>query len=409
MLSDFPEAQARNVAMRAVPHKDGHGNIPLPLGIIQALTSLPEFDPDDKDFNPFEIAELATNFPVFLRLKKPDTVSDDIAIEIARDRLKIDLGDVAEVVPEESFKLGGVLDQPDVGYGIKGFFASVGPLVAATSDFSLSPTLKNALREGDEFLPNTSYWLREDAEVQAALALNFGYARQVNAVLGGTDDPRTSDDLALYAGGRFKYLMGFAYADVKPIVTFTTSDTIFGTEPLDTDFWDMSTTALPDESVIMGHGTGLDIGVAGFMGGYEVGLGVTNMATKIKWKADRELQVLNDSTDEVETYTLAEDFDYFSSVPSIVIFNAAKRWAGNTLALDIEKGVTRTTFHLGFETIVKNTAVRTGTWLDANGKLQFAGGTGFRFWKLGLDLALLTSSSVLTSERAVDLALSLRY
>jgi len=408
MLSDYSEAQSRNVAFRAVPREGLGTSIPLPLGIIQVLTSLPELDPDNEDFNPLEIAELATNFPVFLRIKSPDTIEDDIVIDIARNRLRIDLGDIAQVVPEEPFKLGGLLDQPAASFGMRGFFAGLSPLVVAKSDLSLSPTLERALREGEDFLPNTAYSLKEDGEVQAALALGFGYARRLNAILDTGGDPRRSDDLAIYAGGRFKYLMGFAYADAKPRVSFSTPDTIFGSDPLDIDFTNISTTSVPDESAIPGRGTGIDVGMAAFMGGYEVGLGVTNMMTKIHWDADRELQTMNDSTDEIDTYTIAENFDYTSTVPAIVVFNAAKRWAGMTLAFDIEKGVTRTTFHTGFEIPVRNVAVRTGTWLDANGKMQFAGGAGFHFWKLGLDLALLTSSSVLTGDRAVDLALSFR-
>jgi hypothetical protein len=408
MLSDFPEAQNRNVALRAVPREGMRASIPLPLGIIQVLASPPELDPDDPDFNPFEIAELVTNFPVFLRIKSPKTIEDDVVIDIARNRLRIDLGEIAEVVPEEPFKLGGLLDQPAASFSIKGFFAGLSPLVVAKSDLSMSPTLETALREGKDFLPNTAYSLKEDGEAQAALAYGFGYARRVNAILDTGGDPRRSDELAIYAGGRFKYLMGFAYGDANSIMSFTTPDTIFGSDALDIDFTNISTTSVPDESAIPGNGTGVDIGVAAFMAGFEVGLGVTNMVTKIHWEADRELQTLNDSTDEIDTHTIAENFDYTSTVPAIVVFNAAKRWAGMTLAFDIEKGVTRTTFHAGFEMPVRNVAARTGMWLDANGKLQFAAGAGFRLWRLGLDMALLTSSSVLTGERAVDLALSFR-
>ena len=190
-------------------------------------------------------------------------------------------------------------------------------------------------------------------------------------------------------------------------MSFTTGDTLFGNEPLKIDFESLVTKSLPDGFGVMGNGTGLDLGVSAFRGGYEVGLGLTNVATKIHWKADRELHVLQDSTNEIEKYTIAEDFDYTSTVPVLVVLNAAKRWHGNTLAFDIQKGVTRTTFHLGTEMPVRNVAVRTGTWLDANGKLQFSAGAGFRFWVMGLNMALLTSSSVLTGERAIDLALSL--
>ncbi|KPJ60674.1 MAG: hypothetical protein AMJ46_05290 [Latescibacteria bacterium DG_63] len=402
MLSEYGEAQSRNVALRAVPAGKTQRSIPIPLGIIQVLTSLPEFDPEEPDFNAFEIAELVTNFPVFLRIVEPETVSDDIVMDVAKNRLAIDLGDLAEVVPEEPFKLGGLLDQPNFSYGVGGFFGGLSGLLVGESDFSLSSSLSSALRGNRAFLPNTDYHLKEEAEVQATAVLGFGYARRLNALIGGgEEDPRRSDELAVYGGGRFKYLVGLAYAKVDPVVSFTTGDVIFGDEPLDMHFQSTLTTALP-----VGSGTGLDLGVAMFKGGYEVGLGIVNVATKIHWKADRELHVLEDSTNEVVKYTLAEDADYTSTVPSIVLLNAARRWGTNTLAFDIEKGISRTTFHLGFESIQGKLALRTGTWLDANGKLQFAGGTGFKVGFLNLDMALMTSSSVLTKERAVDLALS---
>ena len=408
VLSDYSEARNRNVAFRAVPREALRGSIPLPLGIVQVLADFPELDPDNDDFNPLEIAELVTNFPVFLRLKSPDIIEDDVVIDVARNRLRIDLGDIAEVVPEEPFELGGLLDHPAGSFSIRGIFAGLSPLVVAESDLELSPTLERALRDGEDFLPNTAYSLKGGGEAQAALALGFGYARRVNAILDGGSDPRLSDDLAIYAGGQFKYLMGFGYANAKPLVSFTTPDTIFGEDPLDVDFTNISTTSAPDGSAVPGQGTGIDIGVAAFMAGYEVGLGVTNMMTKIHWDADRELSTVNDSTDEVETETIAENFDYTSTVPAIVVFNAAKRWAGMTLAFDIEKGVTRTMFHAGFEMPVKNVAARTGMWLDSNGKMQFSGGAGFHFWRIGMDLALFTSSSVLTGDRALDLAVSFR-
>ncbi len=402
MLSEYREAENRNVALRAVPDGGSKWSIPIPLGIIQVLSDLPEFDPDDPDFNAFEIVELATNFPVFLRIVEPETVTDDIVMEIAVDRLAIDLGDLAEVVPEEPFKLGGMLDQPNFSFGTGGFFGGLSGLLVGESDFSLSSSLSEALRGDKAFLPNTAYHLKEKAEVQVAAVIGAGYARRLNAVLGGGDeDPRRSEELAIYGGGRLKYLVGLAYAKADPVVSFTTGDVIFADEPLDMDYMTTLTTATP-----AGSGTGLDLGVVAFKDGYEVGLGIVNIATKIHWKADKELHVLEDSTNEVVEYTLAEDADYTSTVPSLILLNAAKRWDGNTLALDIEKGITRTTFHLGFETIRGTVALRTGTWLDANGKLQFAGGTGFKVGFMNLDVALMTSSSVLTKERAVDLALS---
>ncbi|MBN1504115.1 MAG: hypothetical protein JW952_03540, partial [Candidatus Eisenbacteria bacterium] len=148
VLSDYSDAQNRNVAFRAVPRENLRGSIPLPLGIVQVLTSLPELDPDEDEFNPLEIAELVTNFPVFLRLKSPDTMEDDVVIDVARNRLRIDLGDVAEVVPDEPFEIGGLLDHPSGSFSVRGVFAGLSPLVVAESDLELSPTLEKALREG---------------------------------------------------------------------------------------------------------------------------------------------------------------------------------------------------------------------------------------------------------------------
>jgi hypothetical protein len=62
-------AEGANVAYRAVPReKQGGWTLPLPIGLIPLLADPPELDPDDPDFNVYELANLLYNPPWNLQL-----------------------------------------------------------------------------------------------------------------------------------------------------------------------------------------------------------------------------------------------------------------------------------------------------------------------------------------------------
>ena len=119
-----------NVAYRAVPKAPSSGwTVPLPIGLVQLLADPPETDPDSPDFNVYELANLLYNPPWNLQLSSPEVPGNDITIEIGRDHLAVDLGDVKNVFPREQSRMGAVVNGPALGFGIKRFFLAAAPLV----------------------------------------------------------------------------------------------------------------------------------------------------------------------------------------------------------------------------------------------------------------------------------------
>src|SRR5690349_20313864 len=116
VLSEGGGSSAQNVAYRAVLHGGGfeHHSIPLPLGLIQFAADPPTFDTGDSTFNAFAIADLALNPPYLLQIVKPHEVESDIHIDVAKNALKVDLGDLKDLFEHRSKKLGNVLRSPDI-------------------------------------------------------------------------------------------------------------------------------------------------------------------------------------------------------------------------------------------------------------------------------------------------------
>ena len=90
-----------------------------------------------------------------------------------------------------------------------------------------------------------------------------------------------------------------------------------------------------------------------------------------------------------------------------VAANVATRAGRVLLAADVVRGVNATTSHAGAETWLGRYALRGGAFLDPNQIVQFSLGTGVRFGRLGLDLALATNSRNLSRERGLELGAGL--
>jgi len=63
--------------------------------------------------------------------------------------------------------------------------------------------------------------------------------------------------------------------------------------------------------------------------------------------------------------------------------------------------------HAGAEMWFGMFALRSGVYRDQNQMMQFAGGGGYRFGKIGLDLAIATNSRNIERERGAELSASL--
>src|SRR5262249_3515924 len=176
ILAGALAAAAANVASRAVPPAASRSlEVPLPIGLIPVLADPPSFDPNDADFNAFQLANLLYDPPWNLRLSGERKPSSDVVLSIARDRLPVDLADLADAIPEGDSLSGGVSNGPSLTFGLK-VFAGIAPLIEYRNDLQLDDALRGALRHGQAFTPNTTYSLRDDLHGQAALGLHLGAA-----------------------------------------------------------------------------------------------------------------------------------------------------------------------------------------------------------------------------------------
>ncbi len=384
-----------NVAYRAVPRAPNSCSVlPLPIGVVQLLADPPEFDPDNADFNVYELANLLYNPPWNLQLSPPAVPGNDITIEIGKDHLAVDLGEVRNVLPKDESRTGAVVNGPALGFGVKRFFLSAAPLVHYDNELSFNDNLRGAIN-GEEFRPHTAYEMRDQGVGQAAAGVHLGWAAPLMQV----GDPR-GKGMGLYAGARVKLMRGLAYASVENSVAFTTGDTLFAAA-LDANYESTTYTTGPEGG---GMGRGLDLGAVWMAGGAEVGLGVNDIGTTFDWTTEKT--VSRNDEDEVKT----PDVSRTSTVPTTAVANAAVRLGRFLVAGDVVRGVHETTGHLGAETwLSKGIALRAGTCLDANELIQYSVGTGLRLGNFGVDLAVASNSRNLSRERGLELGAGLAF
>jgi hypothetical protein len=410
-LSDNGGGSA-NVAFRAVPRGEATGSIPLPLGLIQFASDVPTFDPNDSTFNAFEILNLALNPPLTLTLSGPNEASSDIAIYVAQDSLQIDLQDVRRIVPKRPTRTGGVYHLFGIGKSFGPAFVHVGPLVHVRNSFDLSPQLRAALRDAEPFVGDTRYGLSDEARAQAAVAFQAGVAFRAVYAPGTreeeTGDPRRSGATALYLGGAPKVLWGLAYGDARGSGGLTTGDTLFGNNTsVAFDAVSRTRHAAIGSDGGSGFGYGSDVGAVLFWNDFELGLGLNDLGSQIRWDTVVREYAYDDSTNDFVTTTLARDEKFTSRIPLTTTLSAAKRFGATTIAADIVEDDLSTKIHAGVEHWTGRLALRAGSYRDANRIWQVTGGTGVRFGGIGLDVAVATHSRNIEESRSTELSASL--
>jgi hypothetical protein len=263
----------------------------------------------------------------------------------------------------------------------------------------MSVPLHAALANGAPFTPNTYYALYDNVRAQSAIGLQLGAALPLMQ----SGNPREGG-MGLYAGVRGKLMRGLAYGSADNVAAFTTSDTLFGSNPVDVRYTGTLIDAGPDGG---GWGGGADVGAVWIGHGLELGVGVNDIGTQLAWKVRRSVAYNDSVSGGYVQQTLAENSSFTSRVPPTTTVNAAIQLGAWTVAGDVTRGVNVTQAHLGTEVWRGPLALRLGTMLDGNQMMQVSGGTGFRLGRLGVDLALASNSRNLTRDRALELGAGL--
>ena len=326
-----PGSDGGNVAYRAVPRApQGGWALPLPIGLIPVLADPPELDPDDPDFNVYELANLLYNPPWNLQLVEPATPGNDVTVVIGKDHLSVDLGDVRAAFPAGGSRQGAVVNGPSLGFGVHRFFLAAAPQVFYQNELTLNDALLDAV-DGAEFRPNTRYEMLDGGSGMAAIGAQLGWAGPLMQV----GDPRGAG-MGLYAGARVKLMRGLAYGRADNAVSFTTADTLFASDPVDIGYAGHYETAGPDGG---GFGRGLDLGAVWMGAGFEVGLGVNDIGTRYDWRVEESVGLSDPETGDYEQVTIREDKPVRSTVPTTAVANAAMRLGRLLVAADVVRGV----------------------------------------------------------------------
>jgi hypothetical protein len=390
-----------NAAYRAVPAPpNARHDVPLPLGLVQLAMNPPVLDPNDPDFDIYELSNQVFNPPWNLQLVSPQTPSDDIVVELGRDRMAIQLGEIRTLFPDRRSTLGNIGRGPAFGVGVGPFYAGAAAEVHYENDLLMNPALHDALARGEPFETNTRYALEDSAVGQAVASFEVSWAGPIVR----NDDTRIRRGMALFGGVRPRLLRGLAYGSSGNVLTFDTADTLLKTSPVELDYQGFIRQAGPGSA---GWGHSLDLGAVWMNDALEIGLGVNDVVSRVHWAVEESSTqrdtVLNDFTRTI----LANHVPFSSELPATTTLNVAYRTEFLLVAADAVHSMGRTSAHLGGEVWFGPLATRAGLGLDTAEQLQFGGGVGLRLGRVGLDLGLATHSRNLSRERGLELGAGL--
>jgi hypothetical protein len=409
-MSRDGNAKRFNPAYRAVKPRSGISrapkfSIPIPIGLIDffkdhpinQLGDDPMFDPDSAAFNPFELANLILNPPVFYEVRKAPTPTNDVEFTIGRNQLKIDLGASEVLIPEQEFGLGTTSRPFDLMFGAAGFQGGIMTFLQYDVGFTLDSALRRALT--DSVLPNDSLAILTDALVQAGIAPTIAYAGRITHGAGG---PESED--GLYIGGALHYYMGGMMGRGTGPTQLIIGDTILAATPNFNVNGMMRTSNKP-----FGKGIGGDIGLVWISGPFEVGMGVNDIGAELTWSDTKVQSIFYDALgDSVVTNVVQNNAETRTKLPITFMANAAlSMGTGTTVGADVINSGRGTVIHVGAEQRTGPFAVRGGISRDQRKKMQFGVGGGLRFGSIGLDVGLWTHSNSFATKRGITMATSI--
>jgi hypothetical protein len=401
-----------NAAYRAVPPRTGGRGepkvtIPIPLGIIQFLhdhphiSKDPAFNKDSAGFNPVLIVNTFLNLPLYYEVKKAPTPTNNVFIGVGKDSLRINLGQTATIVPQDAFGLGGSSRILDPGIEIKGVRVSVMGWLHDDVELLLRDTLLGFLADSIPAQHNAPYNISVDGLVQGGVAPSLGYAGRIAGDTAG----------AFYVGGTVHYYIGLSYFRTDGVGGFTTSNPLFGLNPVTPN--GAALTQYSKWGNSPGHGFGGDVGVAWVSGPIELGVGVNDIGATITWPDTRQDSAFyRDSTVAKNgpsvSYSkpLGLHVQTTTKLPVTYLANVAYSVGATTLGADVLNSGRGTVVHVGGEQRLGVLALRGGIARDQRKRIELGWGGGLRFGAIGFDLGFWTHTNSLSNTRGITMATS---
>ncbi len=403
-----------NVAYRAVPPRTIQGgakaSIPIPFGLIQFfkdhpignLTNDPLFHPDSARFNPVELLNLILSPPLFIQVKEPPTPTNDVTFGIGKDLLQVDLGKAQTLIPAEPFGLAWSSRPITVEPDFHGVQVGVAMWLHNEVELQLGDSLLALLKDAHPARHQTLYNVLGNGLAEGGLAPSVGYSGRVYG----------NEDRSMYAGVGVHYYLGAAYGSSTGSGGFTTGDTIFaGANPVRPDL--RATTSYSKWGNSLGHGVGVDAGVAWVAGPIVFGVGVNDIGATITWPDTRidyqryDTTTVSGSARGWVTDSTKMHVETKTKLPVSYLANVIYSLGSSTVGAEVLNNGRGATVHVGAEQRFGPIAVRGGIARDQRKKVEFGFGGGVRFGPFGFDLGFWTRSNALADQRAISMATSL--
>ena len=399
----------RAVQTQAARHGQPKLTIPIPLGIIQFLhdhphlSSDPAFDPKSSGFNPILVANTILNLPLYLEVKQAPTPTNDVIFTVGDTVLIVNLGQAANLVPQDQFGISGSSRPLDPGFGFKGARVSLMGWVHDDAEFELGDKLLGFLRDSQPAQTNTRYSALVHGLLEAGFAPTVSYSGRIAGDSAG----------GFYVGGALHYYLGVAYGRTDGDGGFITGNQIFtGANPVTPDA--RTLTQYSKAGNALGHGFGGDVGLAWVSGPIELGVGVNDIGATITWPDTRQdsafyrdSTVAGNGSSVIYSRPLQDHVSTKTKLPVSYIANVAYTVGNTTLGADVLNTGRGSVVHVGGEQRLGLFAVRGGVARDQRKRIEFGFGGGVRFGGLGLDVGFWTHTNSLSNERGITMATSL--
>jgi hypothetical protein len=411
-----------NVALNIVDEQRPYKAIVLPFGLFQILPNMPKLDPTKDEFDLVRAIEYTAS-PIHFIVGRDDTNSASTFItDLRNGELSRDLNVYRGFSPATSVAAEG-LASPSWGYTFKfrknpsgsfqGVYAGGGIYFSMNTAAAIDPALAAVFASPTPvYVPNTSFYMTNDTESQFAMAITGGYRGRFawfGASSGGSSSAGGGNQAleGLYIGANVHYLRGFSYEHFQPAARLdTNAQGVLVVNPaMGLPVTITRTTA--------GGGTGIaaDIGAAGIIGRWELGVGVNGIGNHMDWTgAERTSYVLDSlfAGGEFNDLPAVPVGDIRVELPVDVRGNASYD-AGPWMAItEFGHGFNGGSVRLGYEQRLGRVQLRGGARYIKE-RWEPTGGAGYNLTNhFGVDVGLFSTSANLERQRHLAIAVSLR-
>jgi len=401
-----------NLAAELVPPERRYTSIVVPLGLVQVLSNLEVFDPNDAGFDVLRAIDyVGSPFHYsFNRSEKSGNV--DFLKNIIDSGFDQDLNTYRGFAPPEHLVAGGLL-APNWGYTFKvhrgtnesfqGIYLGAGPYISLQTDLRFDPRLVAILDSPVAVTvpANTTFFANNSAAQQAAIAVTSGYRAKIAFQSG------TSARDGVYLLVNVNYLIGLRQdaADLNLNIATDASGLVTVT-PLQTPL------TIDHLSSGSGRGFSTDWGMIVVRNGWEAGVGVNGVANRIDWKDHRSkrfsLTNLTTGVDLVETSLPVPAGTLRRELPEQYVANLGYHAGPWTVRGDWSYELQKLGARAGGEYRAGPVAFRGGVRYGLK-EWNPTGGIGLNLTRrFGIDVGLFGNSTNMEQRRNLAIAVSLR-